>query len=487
MNTPVLLATIAAVSFGGGFAVHTISQKAEPGTDTDAAQTLATPDENPDARKLTVRSDDPDVASKIRKVLATAITDPRLALKQAEEMGVSDSALPEIVRDWTLRNVDAALAWALSIADSERQREAIEHIFRTLIAQGQTSVALRHLAALPVGSLRDRATAEVVQGLVQTDPEEALSLASEITDWGARRDAARNLSEHFVTTENDAEFWRLYESLPIGSFSNRLASEYLEELAVVRPAQAIATAQAKADLFDRRTINEMFEEMGEELGRNDPQLGVGLASQITDEDMRNEFLRELGEEWGETDPKAASEWALAEMRRTGKPELQKLFSGALEELMEWDQDLAFSMIDQIPDPEIRMRAELDAIGEVSRDNPVLASTRLTSLIETDPDAARGATSRLARNWIFRDPTSASAWIDSLPASTAKDEGIGSLVRYAVFRENDTQAARAWIGQMSSEESQQELIEWIRDARENFGRGDFRGRGGPPGRGFRGPR
>ncbi len=180
----------------------------------------------------------------------------------------SDAAVA-VVTDWTLRDPEAAYAWATGLEDDQiRQRALLRS--HTMLFELDPDKALARVESTPSGPLREEYLRNATFALLKMDP-------SKLSEW--------------------------LSSLPPGADQLKVIQTmtYLND-----PINPEAVSAALSKLKPSPAVTDGFVSLFRALGTQDPEMAFQLAFELPrDAPQRQLFLREAADRLAEVDPQAA--------------------------------------------------------------------------------------------------------------------------------------------------------------------------------------
>lgn len=449
---------IGVAGFGAGFFVSgTLDTTKGDSTEGQAAITLI---DLPEDDGLTIEVIPEDSEEERAYFLTLAAKDPITAEAEAMEKDDPREAIEWIAQARAATDPDGAYQWATEITNMELRSYAYRGIINALVAKSDIETATAFLDRMPTGRLRDFSAFPLIEAVATSDPATAVTIGESLAREWSVREAGEVIAEAHATPGKEEAFWELLESTDSDSFRRALAINFVLKVAGDDPERAIKVVTENSDAFGGGNPRWIYGEIAEEFGEENPEKGLEIAASIDNPELREEFLEELGERWGETFGKDSALTLVDRLNTTPDKNLETTLSGALDRLMENDQESVFGIINVIENPEVRGRLNSRAIGSLTRRNPQLASEKLEPLIEQGAPESAGITSRLMRSWMYNNPGDASRWLDQQSSGPAKDEGIEALVDNLLRVDQDYRGALAWTEQMQNPDKKARLTERV---------------------------
>lgn len=309
------------------------------------------------------------------------------------------------------------LAQALESAEDALPTVSIEELRSTIAA------ALANPELTPKSE--ENLKAMLVQ-LAQSNPQEALELASQITSLRAQESARVAILETWARTDPMAAL-----SWAESALQDETASVRSAQLEAIYRGYAMENPQAALQLAsqlatntsaERRYKSRIMSEIIETQIRNGDLEGAKLTiEQMEDGDIKTDLAREMVSEWARYDPAAAAEY----VNSLG------------------------------PDVDARIKSTL--IDRWAESDPAAAAAWLSTLPEDDPSISRAA-SDLVREWARYDLTASAEWLNSLPASPELDRAVASYTFRAA--QEDPASAMTWAESVTNERMQGYLTQRV---------------------------
>jgi hypothetical protein len=124
-----------------------------------------------------------------------ASSDPKVAAEWAAQFPAGETrsqAIPEIAETWAATEPEKAVAWTLGLPDSPEQRQALDDALRTWTVVAPQSIS-SWVDQQPPGEATDHLRAVTAGTLVESQPQDALAMVTQITDRAARENALAKL------------------------------------------------------------------------------------------------------------------------------------------------------------------------------------------------------------------------------------------------------------------------------------------------------
>lgn len=334
------------------------------------------------------------------------------------------------------------------------------------IADGLNAAELREaLAQLEKTHLpdRDRVRDPLLARLAELDPVGAMQLAQAVSDVAERSSATRAVISAWAESDLPAaEKW--VAAIPSGPVKTTALTALAETVAVTDPASALSFAQQIPYRSFMRTygqdgpdlIHALFDKWIEE----DPAAAAAAAARLPQSAQFRELaLYLVAKSWAEADFNRAVKWA--ESLPGGNNEANdKALSGVLEVWMTKDAGAALDWLKQQPDGAAKkallktvfqssemfgldpsrlidlallqprgfpQERAVDAAAQAWTEKDPLA-TYQWAMRQTDDRVRANALKRVAAGWFSHDPSGASQWFNSLPASEDKSAMLENAVR-----------------------------------------------------------
>ncbi|HTB64134.1 MAG TPA: hypothetical protein VK737_11180 [Opitutales bacterium] len=432
------------------------------------------------------------------------------ALSQLPAGGMRANAIQGIVSEWAETDPSGAVSWAASLSNPSDRVRALStavsesaatdpvgaandlklipdfnqrnQTMSTVLgqwAESDSAAALKWVQTNTVGTTQTMALSQIVQNTAGTDPQGALAIVQQLSDapnrnnllfqtigqWSQDDPAAAlqwaktNLSGTDQTTASTIALNGLAQSNPaaaadtvatMGSSPQRdqLVQQVAQGMATTDIDGALAWLNSVPNLSDASKSNAIASAFGD-LAQLDPAAAaqkfqtLSLDANISTS-LLNNFSQQFANQWALGDPAAAIAWS---ENLTG-PARQAALSGALNTLAQADPISAWNTAASLPanDPD---RAALlnNVISNWARNDPagVVSANVLGNL---NPAQQNNAIRQIASAYINQDPSGASTWINTLPASQSRDQAVQNLLA-AAPGSYDTPTGMAWAASITS--------------------------------------
>lgn len=199
------------------------------------------------------------------------------------------------------------------------------------------------------------------------------------------------------------------------------ATTWLASRPDATPMQSLAVAdywssnydgfqQLVASLPDSPWKQNLIQQTGEEMSRNDPQDAVKLAQQMQSGNAQTYLMQAVASNWISTDPNGALDW-----------------------------------INSVTDPAMRDQLIASAAQSYALTDPVQAATWLVTSVNSS-QTVNDATLNILRTWVTKDPAQAADWVSQFPEGSLQVNGIQIVSQY--WSQTDPDAAAAWVQKLS---------------------------------------
>ena len=393
-------------------------------------------------------------------------------LGESADVASLSQADAEAVRDQTLRAAATAEATETALAPEVTSRlvvafnelradptnaEAWQRLMAetALASPAEAVILLGEIEQLPVGGRRDRAMLNLIERVAMTDPETAIAYVAAIPSANLREEAYENAIEGWASaTPSEAMEWvvaqkanlslrdygRWYVAALEGQAQSDLAGAFnalaaaddtiadvrirehaAEELVERVVAQgSVAEAQRYIDILpDGPERRHAYEELAGELGRYDPQAGLGLLAQFKGEPAYNEMQSDFVRNWASNDPAAAANWI--DQNARGTEAYNRLVTSTVARWSRYDLAGAAEWVNnKEPSPELDRAVAMVTYRTASED-PAVAMTWAESIKN---DGYRGRLmERVAGEWQARDPEAFEAYLSASELSDERKERL----------------------------------------------------------------
>jgi hypothetical protein len=168
-------------------------------------------------------------------------------------------------------------------------------------------------------------------------------------------------------------------------------------------------------------MTETFGTIGRNFAATDPAAALQWAQNIQDPDRAEFALHGTVQAWWQTDPSAAESYVLS---HAGEPSGSQMGMTIARSLAAEDPDRARQWVDQIQNPQARMRAQCGMVIGLAPTNPAAAVNMAASLPSSEDQQA--ALFIAMREWLKIDSGAAQTWVEQSSLSDDdKQQLLGS--------------------------------------------------------------
>ena len=304
--------------------------------------------------------------------LLQLVTDPAIIRKHASA----------VLEQFAVINPTQALEWA------ERQtahRQEYLNAVISVIARSDPEQALSVVSELPDSQSRTRALAPVIKQIANQDPTLAIQFL----------DLLGNSAVRYQTTNEIAMIWMTHE--PVAAFvwiKNLPARQQVSLLSTIASAVALENVE----------------------------LAQALLPELTNSVVRENWVSAIARQLANGDPTAAVAW-LGQFR--GDPIYLQVVAGLVTQVARTDVAAALAIAEEIRDETNYTNALQDVLGQWAvQDAPAAAAWASDyGQLRENPHAA----ARIARHWAEFDIEAALRWVTQLEWPNVRDQALAAMI------------------------------------------------------------
>ncbi|HTB63165.1 MAG TPA: hypothetical protein VK737_06215 [Opitutales bacterium] len=442
--------------------------------------------------------------------------DPAAALKAISEfadVSLRNSLLSTTLTNLAARDPVAALEYLGKLPPGQQSTSLLKAVFTTWASTDPQAAATAALA-MPASKNRITAVEDMLQGWAEIDPQGALTWAAALPPGSIRASALTAALSNLAQQDPKAAV-DYVGKIPRAQDRNQLMTDVATAWAVNDPAAALAWV----DEFPSTPAHDTaISDILQHLSQNDPVTAAADLSQIDNQSVRERTMAQIAATWEQVDLPAALEWSLAQ-RTSGRiamdmtdtimhdwaledpaataqyianlkdqPNYTKYLGSVMANWMSADAPSALAWAQSLPDqighdevmitytiqstntdpvaawnaaqtidlsPTNKNYTMTNVITKWAALDPASAAANLTNTLSDNPDMLNTAITEISKNWIQQDQTAASQWIDTLPASPARDGAVAQLVTVAL--QKDPSSALNWAATIGNDNQRADQI------------------------------
>ena len=424
-----------------------------------------------------------------------AKTDPvaaaaRLASMPPDRLG--NYSAGALAANWAKKDPAAALKWAKTLT-GDRKSNSTAEIYK-VIARENPEAAWKQMTGEP-GHLRGKIVGGILGIVADEDPKKAMSMLMGLDSKSDQRIATNRFIGNLNWNDTRLAFDLIEQVKDPATRRENLSDQMYnaawmnpdllkEQVAKLTDREKIDTSgsvlrglvssdPAAAERYflalpEAQRSTETLSEMLSQYSNTDPKKAFDFAISLQNPQEQTAAVTGLFSNWSREDPEAAAQgW---KKLPEGQSRLEALDNVATS----WgqsDPEAAKSWADSLSGTE-RARALAAVLPALARDNPVSASSQLSTLIATPPDGMEknlaSSAGSLAGQWAEDDPASASTWAAALPNGQSRDEGLKAVSKS--WSQYDAVATAQWLGTLEAGSSRdaaiQPLVNQVRETDPN---------------------
>ena len=384
--------------------------------------------------------------------------------------GVGPSHYHEVFDNWAETDPLAAARAALTVENPSDRRSALKIVGQEW-AERDPQAVLDWLDTVQLSSYeRESIRKSALAGISRRDPKAALEILAGV-DQGTRNRILPDTIRYLADKDPQAAIDWIRQA-PDGYAKNKAMEEALGELAQKAPLETIEIADNYPEMRENALVNAFGT-----LARNDLPDAMERLKAYEGDPVYSNLLRNLASSYAREKPEEALAWALdlpSEHR-------SQVLGSVVSNMSRVDPELAIKNLDKLATDENRSyhdSAVQNIASNWARRDPFAAAAWLQSLpdsngktngisqvvhqlAEVDPVSAAEflqtlpespnkiqSISQVADQWARVDPVSASEWIGGLPAGPNRDAAASTLVNR--IQRHDPERAIAWAESISDE-------------------------------------
>ena len=388
------------------------------------------------AGALSAAQEIPDLEQRSRVLQATlnkrAETDPRQVLdfaRSAKQTNVRWSASSVALRRWLDSDATAAREYVLSLPTGEMRGMQIREVVQDLTRRDPRE-ALRWIDQVTAGD-REDAMSALFAAWATKDSKGAIEAARALPDGRSQEKAIAQLIPNLIESER-ATAIELLNELPSGQDRENALNQVTYRWARTDPAGAAEWYLANSSENQR---NALFQVMGE-WSRNDPEAALKWAIDLPEMSNKGSLVGQAVAQIARNDPAAA-----ASKIEDLPAAIQKTAVGTF--VSQWasrDPQAAVQWLEKIKDPQAKQNAMGSIAGQWANRDPVAAAHWLEKL---PPSSARdAAVVSFSQNAAQSDPEGALAWAVTVQNADMNRSAVRNV--FTNWQKKDAAAAANWL-------------------------------------------
>lgn len=368
------------------------------------------------------------------------------------------SQILELARIWVQSDIEACLAWAETLPQSDYS-SALVPIVTFLLSDegGQVGKALDILSDLERGEARDDVIMMNFPALMLLDPLMALEEIEKFSNSYAIKGSAQSLITRDPDYRDKVDFF--LENLPNGEFREEYILSFVEKTAASNPAEAGFWLENN-NVFDNR--NKAYSLLGKAFAEDDPLAGLSFADSVADSSSKRKFLQALVSRWSSENIEDASEWMFSEIQNGKFSEIESLSGPILGSLVRSSPEDVFQSLDDISNTDDRSRLAIELVKHAAGIDPKFAAKMIYQNGVKKIEGSGIHIGDVVSNWLRRDSFAAAEWVLSIPASNEKDQAVSLVIEDVLEKDGDHNMAVKWLGQIDNPQIRREMNQKIVD-------------------------
>ncbi len=385
----------------------------------------------------------------IQHMSANDPSDAAAQLKDIPDVNQRNQAMSSVLSHWADSDPAAALQWAQKNTTGNAQSMALSQIVNNVAATDPVA-ALGIVQQMADAPNYNSLVFQTVNSWSQSDPAAALAWAGNNLS-GTEKTTATNLALRQLINVDPSAGASYVSSLPDGANRNNLINQVVSSMARTDTDSALAWISATPNI-DAQTRDSAIQSVMTNLGQDDPasaaQKLAGLnidTSTPAGQSALNSIAGQIAANWADSDPAAALDWAAS---LTGSAR-QNALSSTLTTVASSDPAAAWNAVMSMSPNDPAQTALIGTVANAwARTDPASATNLLGEL---DPAQLVNTVGTLSNSWLREDPQAASQWINTLPASPARDTAVQNLI--SIQGQYDLTSGMAWAATISSDTGQ----------------------------------
>ncbi len=358
--------------------------------------------------------------------------DPMAALNWLDSLptdGTVYHSRKQVFNNLLNRDFDTAKAFIEQRTDPLERREILSNMYFGNFAWRMDFEEIRGvfdwLGSVSTGQTYDQKVSNLVQTMVDVDPERARDFVLDLPPGNARMNA-------------------------LGQFASKLAER--------DPAMAIAFAEG-LEYEDEK--NRALMNMGWQLSRHGIESAAELIASSTDPKVQERLAQRMTGEWSKYDREGALAWAESlENERARTDALRPVFDNWLQA----DPQGALDYLQNSLEENEQRNFLRNAFGQWTREDPATAVAWLDRLPESLEDQRPDLFGQVTNYYVQHDPLAASEWIASLDEGPERDRSVETLVND--ISRTDPEAGFIWAATVGDDNRRRNTLnnsvrEWVK--------------------------
>jgi hypothetical protein len=274
----------------------------------------------------------------------------------------------------------------------------------------------RRLTLLPASSLNNEKIGLFFRAWAKFDPKAAFQMA---LNFAHRSQSWTALTAVFdgVDANNTMSLVESLQHLAPGTLSGEVAQSLLFTALPKWASVDGAGAAAWLDKFGGEVSPSVWKAVAETWGKLDPAAALAWANQQSNSDFKDSQMDGVITGWVKTDLPAAAQYAREHLDGSIKSESR--VAHAANQLAAKDPKAAIAYIESLPEGTAKQIAQTMAAASWAYNDPAAAAAWVSSL---PPDGQGAAAATLVAMWAPQDPQAALNWINTLQGA-AHDSAI----------------------------------------------------------------
>jgi hypothetical protein len=375
--------------------------------------------------------------------------DAAAQLKNIPDVNQRNQTMNNVLSNWADRDPAAALQWTQQNTTGNAQTMALSQIVNN-VASTDPLAALGIVQQIGDTPNHNSLVFQTINSWAQSDPSAALAWAGNNLT-GTEQSTAQNLALRQLINIDPAAGANYVASMPDGQSRSNLISQVATSMASTDLDGALSWINSTQGINEQTRDNAIQNVMSNFEQVDPASAAQKLASLNIDtstpggQNTYSTIAGQIASGWADSDPTAALNWASS----LSGPARQDALSSTLTTVANSDPAAAWDIVMSMsPDDP----AESSLVGSVAnswaRSDPASATSLLGDL---DPAQLVNTVGTLSNSWLREDPQAASEWIDTLPASPARDVAVQNLIN--TQGQYDLTSGLAWAATISSDTGQ----------------------------------
>ncbi len=328
-------------------------------------------------------------------------------------------------------NRQAALDEALRELDPQKRGIAFGRLLALWLDEDMEG-ALAFVKGMPQGAQYNEGLFMVLECVLKSDPERAVTLAGEMATTGEQRHIYSALFAQIAQRDMNAAL-NLLELTPTGEGRDNALRAIASAWSDKDVNAALNWAQTLGDTNER---NAVIETSLISLARQDPQQALTLAGQSLGGGALERVVATSLKQMIQDNPQSVSE--LINDLPAGELQTQVTLDVA-RALAAQQPETALEWLQSLPSGELRQAALNNVLDLWNRQSPADAALYVSQIPAGDDQDA--AVSHLSLGYGAANPAAAMQWAETLPSDSARTTAVVNIV--SGWAENDPAAATLW--------------------------------------------